>query len=577
MYIDTETDAPYFERMYYVRFDVEQTLIPLRPTANPDYLNVQFQYSETDGSCPFVPGKRYLVIGNYYGDWSNAQILESYMRLYISGYISMDSPRRRMTTNNNQMYMDIFPVRYELTYAGQVHAPDDFSASILRDINIIGYIELYGLLDDDFPLDIFARVPESGQVLPWFEIEGSLEEALSAERGELIQEALSAAELSTGGLTVITTKDSNSLFHFHQRKASIVEGRRFTKNEANSDEKLCLISRELAELNNLSVGDVLELQLYPSALNQIRLYYNAVSQTALNTLPQMGRDSVFEEADTWLGISHWHPEKYYPGLPVSGRLEYEIIGIYTSPQSYGDFTISSDTVIIPAGSFDGFTGYTPPERKYTFYDSDNKSYKLYDAPMLQTFIIPNGGMDEARAKIYEIAPEGRAGYFRFYDQGYSVLKPAFASIRSGTTFILAIAAAGWAVAVSLFCLLYIGRKRREAAILHALGLSKKKRFRWIYIQCAVIIVIAQVAALGAALPVYDTAVDAAVSMSRDDTERDVIFSDVGDSEGIEISIDKDQAALIAIAAAQVLILFTVVWFVSRRAAVFKALDKRGGW
>jgi len=142
---------------------------------------------------------------------------------------------------------------------------------------------------------------------------------------------------------------------------------------------------------------------------------------------------------------------------------------------------------------------------------------------------------------------------------------------------LVIAVAGWAVAIGMFCLLYIGRKRREAAILHAMGINRKKRFRWVFIQCAVIIILAQAAALGAAVPVFGSAVDAAVSMSRDDTERDVLFSDAGDTEGFEISIEKDPLPLIILAAVQVIMLFAVVWGVSNRAVVFKALDKRGGW
>jgi len=55
--IAIDSAEPYYERMHYVRFGVEQIIFPLRPDKTPEDLTAPVPYTNPDGSCPFEPGK----------------------------------------------------------------------------------------------------------------------------------------------------------------------------------------------------------------------------------------------------------------------------------------------------------------------------------------------------------------------------------------------------------------------------------------------------------------------------------------------------------------------------------------
>jgi len=404
-----------------------------------------------------------------------------------------------------------------------------------------------GILDQDFPISIIDRIPQFDEGLgfegyTWFELSGSLEEALASEHGQYITAALSVAEISHNSLTVMTTEDINSLLRFNQRTNRITEGRAISASETLNGTRVCLVSEHLAKLNSLSVGDKLSLQMYNTVLGQIPISGN---------------------------VSAWVPNPYHPGMDISGSLEYEIVGVFSGlTQEMNDHAISPNTVIVPSGSFGGITGI-PMVR----LDAQ------YNPPLLDTIIVPNDKIEETKAQI-EVIAEGYSSFFRFYDQGYTTFKPVLVNLRTSMTWIAILAAIGWAIAVLVFLLFYVGRKSRETALLTGLGVSKTKSFRWVFTQCATIIILAQGLVLVVVSLFFRRILDTAISVSASFTAgyRNFTLSEMEITGGlqIELPLNATPYGLVLAAVGMAALLLGLSAFLSARAAKRRWASRSAG-
>jgi len=240
-------------------------------------------------------------------------------------------------------------------------------------------------------------------------------------------------------------------------------------------------------------------------------------------------------------------------------IEYEIIGIYLGlTQQMRDHAISPNTVIVPAASVGGIDGLPAIRRVNSF-----------DPPLLKTLIIPNDALSETKAMLESI-DGGYANLFRFYDQGYSTLKPILSNLRIGMTWITVLSAVGWIIALAMFMLFYVGRKNREVSLLYALGVTRKHRLHWVVIQCMIIILFAQFVLLCGTLPIHEKILDTAITASRAFTEsyRDLTLSELNESGGYHILMPLDRTAigLIVVTAAQAVVLLLTAFYVARKAA-----------
>jgi hypothetical protein len=202
----------------------------------------------------------------------------------------------------------------------------------------------------------------------------------------------------------------------------------------------------------------------------------------------------------------------------------------------------------------------------------------YTPPILiDTVVIPNGEVDTVRSMINErIGGYGR--FFRFYDQGYSSVRETMTNLFIGLTWIFAFSSVGWVVAVIIFSLYFIKRKRPESVLLHAIGIGKAKRFKWIFIQSAVIIILAQGIAVVAIYPQYETIMDTVISTAKDFTNPDryVIFSDSEDAEGIrnEMPINKDPLAPVVAAGIGMVLLLAIAAKLTEQVSTIESLNTR---
>jgi len=508
-------DGPALVRAYVADFKVESDVYLHHGRFRTHTVTGFFRYANPDGSPPVEEGKRYVIAGYMYSQSGGQGTVNPTWYYFL--------PQNRLMPNA----LDIRTVGYETGYVetavinGLYEVGDDIRPTLV----------IYGVTSDMMPMKVYDYIPQpdpetgyAGQM--WFELEGSLDDALASEQGDNIRAALSVAEISVNSLMVITTNDINSIQRFNQRTNKIASGRGFSAKEIAGGARVCVISELLAELNGLSVGDTLALQLYPTTL---------------------GRASLGDQ-------SAWPPNPYHPGTELTGPVEFKIVGLYSGlTKDMTDYAVSPNTVIIPAASFTGAGG-----------DPAVSLSSNYPPPLLYTIVIPNDGIEEAKALI-ESTAEGFSGFFRFYDQGYATLKPILVNLRFSMTWIIAIAALGWVISISMFSVFYIGRKKRDISLLYGVGVSKGKGFLWAYLQSAAIIIIAQCIVLGVSASFFGNILSAAVTATRAFTEgyRDFTLSDMNVAGGVRLALPLETSltgVILAAAGTAVLLLGAAAYF-----------------
>jgi hypothetical protein len=279
--------------------------------------------------------------------------------------------------------------------------------------------------------------------------------------------------------------------------------------------------------------------------------------------------SVWDVYESGLEINRriWVPSLYNPALDVTEPIDYTIIGIFnTLLLDSGDYVIPPNTVVIPDRSFEGVAG-----------EPISRFHVPEHVPLLvDGLIISNGQIDEARNAINGVL-DNYAGMFRFYDQGYGTLRTALTNLRFGMSWILSLAIASWATVMFLFITFYVARKRREAAVLYALGISRIKRFIWVFVQSVVVLLVALGISLAISMPLYETILDNAAVITEEFTLsfRDMRLSDAADA-GLRsrMPLDKSIHSLIIVSTGSTLLLLVVSGFFSMKSVLFESLSAR---
>jgi len=516
-------NEPVFTRSFIADFKVEQDLYVHHGRKQTQTVTGYFPFTNADGSFPVEEGKRYVIVGNRYFQSGTEAVPNP------DWYYALP-PNRNMP---NALYILPTGTSFEFVNTGQINSMYEFPH------NVMPYLSRNGINADILPVTVRDRIPEANPDLgyegyTWFELEDTLEDALASDMGEQLRTALSVAEVSHNSLVVLTTNDINSFLRFNQRTNKITVGRPFSAAEIAGGARVCVISEQLADINGLSVGDLLPLRLYPIVFGHL----------------SSGGDSI------------WPPSTFDPKTDLTEPYEYTIVGVYSGQtQELRDHSITANTVIIPAASFEA-----------AVFDGEENDpvalvYSSYDPPLLNTIIVPNDGIEEGKAAIESVA-EGYGGFFRFFDQGYSTLKPVLSNLRLSMIWILAISAAGWIIAVAMFSLFYIGRKKTDVALLYAIGVSKKRGFLWSFIQSAAVIIIAHCAVMAVSVSFFRNILDASVLATRSFTEfyRDFTLSDMNIAGGVRLALPLDTSLIGVIMATlgiTALLLLTAMFFSAR--------------
>jgi hypothetical protein len=496
-------------RRYTAVFTVESTVLLHSTYSRPRNIRVNFHMNR-DGSAVFEPGKRYALMGAYYHFGAGRS------------FLAVDFANTEITD----------------VVAG--HA-----GTIMEIIALLPQGEfLVGVTEDDLPVEIienvFERVPDAAI----FDLE---------DGWEPVEEALESIAIPTNSFQILTTDNPNSLFRLNQRRTPFTEGRPFNAQEAQSGARVCLVSRQFAEHNGLSVGDTLPLRMYNSVLSKASITYYA------------GDGAGYVTQFFWL------PSWYHPGLEISEPVRYTIVGIFnTLTAETGHYAITPNTVIIPDKSV-GTLGGEPVARF--------EALPVSEIPLLADgMIVPNGKVEETKALINGIA-DGYGNMLRFYEQGFETILTALRNLRFALSWVLALSVTGWATVVFMFAMFYVARKQKETAVLYAIGVSRADRFGWAFAQCAALILIALGAALAAALPLYGDMLDATGAAAEEFTLaiRDMTLSDAANT-GIRarIPLDKSPFALLVTAIGGTALLLITAGYMSVRSAAFGSLSAGKG-
>ena len=211
-------------------------------------------------------------------------------------------------------------------------------------------------------------------------------------------------------LNVYAVSDISSLYFFHQQEVYITEGRLFTDEEYDNQEKVCIVSELFAKKMNLSIGDTIPLQV-----------------------------SVGE------GVSYY--ESYWAGTGFTYEDEYTIVGITNANLEF------NNNVYIP-------------KRNDWDFSINHIGYTIGQA------IIDNDGADEFYNEIVSQLPDRVR--LTIYDQGYSAMAKPYKEILLISKLVTILCIIASLAIIIFFGYLFVYRQRDVSDIMLRLGTGKIK-------------------------------------------------------------------------------------------------------
>lgn len=257
---------------------------------------------------------------------------------------------------------------------------------------------------------------------------------------------------------IVYTEDMSSIMRFALEKMAIIDGRALTPEDSESGARICVISRELANAYSLEVGDAITMRLGSKPFEQYKS----------------------------LGALAVYPERFEP---PGDAATLEIVGIYTDTD--GLFGQSTE----PNWSYSANTIFTPkslmpiPESELSGHmlTPAEFSFKVGNAWDIPAFL------EEAEPVLSEMGLK-----LIFNDGGWSDIAGSFQTVKQASVIKIAILSASVFAATWITVYLFIGRKKKEYAVMRALGVTKKLSSRSMLIPLMAVVVISVLAGSGAA-------------------------------------------------------------------------------
>ena len=421
----------------------------------PDYQGFQISSTlnlpsgEALDALNLTVGERYLVYGTSLGDndwWLRWTLTDVHWGTYVE---SLD--REKIIYLGDD---DIFPARYvsnECTgylYEWQIEMVNQIS------------LELY-----DQSATAGEAVHELYREPTIVHLDGTSEELLASEEGELWEEALRNIQINAQAFPVIGIQDLTDAADFAQGKADIVQGRAFLEEELESGAKVCLISESLAQHNGLSVGDTISFSFYendPDVPYQVNI---SEGNGCLNT----GACYFFENT-----------------MALEPEETYTIVGFYRQDTEWEDInynlhTFTPNTVFVPEGSVEVQMEY---------------SYGAF----FRTIHLHNGTIEEFQTAAAEA---GYADMFYYNDNGFAKIEPAFRIFEENAGKALAVGLGVYAVVMLLFLFLYPCQQGPVLSTMESLGTVRSRQIFHVINSTMTIFSAGTVLGTGAGLLLWD--------------------------------------------------------------------------
>lgn len=264
---------------------------------------------------------------------------------------------------------------------------------------------------------------------------GTAEEFLASEEGALWAQALTDVQINNHAFAFVGVDKLQYLENFHSGEIKIVEGRDFTEGELTAGEKVCLISRQLAEANGLTVGDTINPQFYDP---DVSLPYQVQNNASLpKPLYYFGNTTQLQQAQS-----------------------YTIIGIYeqNSPHPYVEDN--------PRG-FTCNTIFTPKAAL-------TSALQTGDSLIYQTVVVYNGKLVEF---LLATVDAGFGRDFHASDSGYSAVSGSLESYQKNSSRAQYVGFTVYGMILLLYLFLYPTQQRKNLYTMKAMG-TQRVRQMW---------------------------------------------------------------------------------------------------
>lgn len=392
-------------------------------------------------------GKKYLVYGMDYSDTHGTTLSskissnqEGYEELFGAANWKNDQWDYTPIMDQIDCYLTVvdhssFPAVY--MGEGKMVVDDTVRVALNRDEN--------ALREKNVPAEEYIQNYQTPTIT---QLAGTAEDFFASEDGALWHQALEELEISVHGFPVLAVDKLGYQVSFARGTTRIVDGRGFTEQERVSGGKVCVISETLAALNDLAVGDIIEMRTYAYDPNIDAQAHIQVNST---TFPSA---SIYSRAK---GFS-------------SETERFTIVGLYRQSDAWQNqvdaYGFTPNTIFVPKGSVGGemITG---------------------NSGVYYTLALQNGKMEEFSAL------QAEAGYpnlFVCMDQGYTEIRDSLDAYEVVSTQAFSIGIAVYCVIMMLFVALFPMRQSGVLWTMQSLGAPRKDRVGHLYVSAMSILV-----------------------------------------------------------------------------------------
>lgn len=304
----------------------------------------------------------------------------------------------------------------------------------------ISYVDQYGhtvIISRDEKAQLY-RAPTIARLT------GTAEDFLASEDGALWAEALHNVQVNNHAFAFLGVDNLGYIENFDRGEARIILGRDFTAEELEAGERVCMISKQLAETNGLTVGDTIEPQFYDPDMG---LKYQ-LSMSNNGFLPK--------------------PLYYFANTTqLQEARSYTIVGIYEQNDptpslfdEYGEivnrYGFTSNTIFAPKTSIDA-----------AMYSRESGLFK--------TAVLHNGTLEDFQLAAIEA---GLGEEFQYTDNGYSAVEGSLTTYRENAARAFTVGITVYGILLLLFFVLFPTRERAVLLTMEALGAERSRRIRY---------------------------------------------------------------------------------------------------
>jgi hypothetical protein len=289
-------------------------------------------------------------------------------------------------------------------------------------------------------------------------LDGAPDDYLETEEFAPLRELAEITNTDARTFDMVYTEDMGAIMRFADGRMALTAGRMLTPEDSAAGSRACVISRQFAEENGLAVGDTLNFKLGDKLFEQYK-GFGAVAATK---------------------------ERYEP---AKTDVTLEIVGIYTdidSPEAQSrepHWGYSVSTVFVPK----------------SLLPVDESGLAEHEfAPGEFSFKIGNAW--DIPAFLEESAPvlEEMGLTLIFHDGGWSGISAGFLAAQKLSMIKLAALTASSVAATVFVVYLFIGRRKREYAVMRALGTPRGASARSLLVPLMALSIVSVLAGSAAA-------------------------------------------------------------------------------